>query len=58
MERVSRKSGRIINGPARKAVSVYTQERGFNCFADNMIKLSVNKIKWTGFLARNGACFL
>ena len=37
---------------ARKAVVVYIQERGFNSFADNMIKLSVNKTKWTGLLAR------
>ena len=26
-----------------------TQGKGFNNLADNMIKLSVNKRKWTGF---------
>lgn len=28
----------------------YIQDRGFNSFADNAIKLSVNKTKWTGFV--------
>ena len=32
---------------ARKAVVVYMQDRGFNSFASNMIKLSVNDTKWS-----------
>ena len=34
-----------------QAAVAYIQGRGFNSFADNTIKLSVNKTKWTGFLA-------
>ena len=29
---------------------LHSRFRGFNVFADNMIKLSVNKTKWTGLL--------
>ena len=28
------------------------EDRGFNSFASNMIKLSVNETKWSSFLAR------
>ena len=31
----------------RKAVVVYMQGRGFNSFASNMIKLSVNETEWS-----------
>ena len=34
------------------------QNRGFNRFENNVIKLSVDKTKWTGLLARNGAFIL
>ena len=30
-----------------KAVVVYIHDRSFNSFADRIIKLSVNKTKWT-----------
>ena len=33
----------IINGPGIKAVFVYIKDQGFNSFASNMIKLSVNE---------------
>ena len=33
-------------------------DRGFNSFASNMIKLSVNETKWISFLARNLALIL
>ena len=46
----------IIN--ARKAVMVYMQDRGFNSFASNMIKLSVNETKWSSLLARTRALIL
>ena len=36
---------------ARLAVSVYFKDRGFNSFASNMIKLSVNETKWSSLLA-------
>ena len=36
----------IING-GPKAVVVYVQDRGFNSFESNMIKLSVNETKWS-----------
>ena len=49
---------RSLTGRLGKLFLFTHQERGFNCFADNMIKLSVNKTKWTSFLARNGVCFL
>ena len=42
----------------RKAVVVYMQDRGFNSFASNIIKLSVNEAKWSSFLARTGALIL
>ena len=44
----------IINR-VRKAVVVYMQDRSFNSFASNMIKLSVNETKWSILLARTGA---
>ena len=37
----------------KKADAVYIQDRGF--FEDNIIKLPVDKTKWTDLLARNGA---
>ena len=43
---------------ARKAVVVYMQDRGFNSFASNMIKLSVNETKWSSLLARTCALIL
>ena len=36
---------RSDNERAREAVVVYMQDRGFNGYADNMIKLSVNAIQ-------------
>lgn len=39
----------------KKADAVYLQDRGFNSFEDNIIKLPVDKTKWTDLLARNGA---
>jgi len=39
----------------KKADAVYIQDRGFNSFEDNIIKLPVDKTKWTGLLARDGA---
>ena len=36
----------------RQAVVVYIQDRGFNSFASNMIKLSVNETKWSSLLAK------
>ena len=47
----------IINGPGT-AVSVYIKDRGFNSFASNMIKLSVNETKWIILLARSRALIL
>ena len=44
----------IVNR-ARKAVDVYMQDRSFNSFASNMIKLSVNETKWSILLARTRA---
>ena len=46
------------NWRARKAVLVYMHDRGFNSFASNMIKLSVNEIKWSSLLARTHALIL
>ena len=43
---------------ARKVILVYMQDRGFNSFASNMIKLSVNETKWSSFLARSRALIL
>ena len=43
---------------AGKAVVVYMQDRGFNSFASNMIKLSVNETKWSSLLARTRALIL
>ena len=34
------------------------QDRGFNSFASNMIKLSVNETKWSSLLARTSALIL
>ena len=42
---------------ARKAVVVGIQDRGFGNFVHNMIKLSVNKTKWPGLLARTHLSF-
>lgn len=39
----------------KKDDAVYIQDRGFNSFEDNIIKLPVDKTKWTDLLARNGA---
>ena len=41
----------IINRPL-KAVIVYMHDRGFNSFACNVIKLSVNETKWSSLPAR------
>ena len=46
------------NWRARKAGLVYMHDRGFNSFASNMIKLSVNEIKWSSLLARTHALIL
>ena len=43
---------------ARKAGLVYMHDKGFNSFASNMIKLSVNEIKWSSLLARTHALIL
>ena len=43
----------LDNWRARKAVVVYMQDRGFNSFASNMIKLSVNETKWSSFLSQD-----
>ena len=47
--------GQFLESPdsqrARLAVSVYFKDRGFNSFASNMIKLSVNETKWSSLLA-------
>ena len=39
------------NQRAGKAVVVFVQDRGFNSFASNLIKLSVNETKWSSLLA-------
>ena len=39
----------------KKADAVYIQDRGLNSFEDNIIKLPVDKTKWTDLLSRNGA---
>ena len=46
------------NWRARKAGLVYMHDRGFNSFTSNMIKLSVNEIKWSSLLARTHALIL
>ena len=46
------------NYRARKAVVVYKQDRSFNSFASNMIKLSVNETTWNCLLARTRALIL
>ena len=46
------------NWRARKAVVAYMQNRGFNSFASNIIKLLVNEAKWSSFLARTRALIL
>ena len=38
--------------------SVYIKDRGFNSFASNVIKLSVNETKWSCLLARTRALIL
>ena len=43
------------NQRVRKAVVVYMKDRSFNSFASHMIKLSVNKTKWSSLLARTRA---
>ena len=53
---VSRKS-RWLTGPV-SCNAVYIKDRGFNSFASNMIKLSVNETKWSSLLARTGALIL
>ena len=47
----------IINGPSKMS-PIYIKDRGFNSFASNMIKLSVNETKWSSLLARTGALIL
>lgn len=49
---VSRCSGNepAIERGGTSCCLTYIQDRGFNSFADNTIKLSVNKTKWTGFV--------
>ena len=37
---------------------IYMQDRGFNTFASNMIKLSVNETKWSSLPARTRALIL
>ena len=37
---------------------VYMQDRGFNSFVSNMIKLSVYETKWSSLLARTLALIL
>ena len=49
---------RPVEKRPRKSFVVYVQYRGFNSFVDNMIKSSVDKTKWTGFLARPQALIL
>ena len=48
--------GPLLESPdnlwAHKVVVVCMQDRGFNSFAANMIKLSVNETKWSSLLAR------
>ena len=46
------------NWRARKAGLVYMHDKGLNSFASNMIKLSVNEIKWSSLLARTHALIL
>ena len=41
-----------------QAISVYIKDRGFNGFASNMIKLSVNETKWNSLLARTRSLIL
>ena len=36
----------------------YMQDRGFNSFASNIIKLLVNEAKWSSFLARTRSLIL
>lgn len=49
---------RPVKKRLRKSFVVYVQDRGFYSLVDNMIKSSVNKTKWTGFLARPQALIL
>ena len=41
----------IINGPS-KMFAIYFKDCGFNSFASNMMKLSINETKWSSLLAR------
>ena len=43
----------LENWWAQYAVSVYIKEWGFNSFASNMIKLSVNESKWSSLDPRS-----
>ena len=48
--------GSLDNFHPRKAV--YIQDRGFDSFEDNMIKLAINQKKWPGLLAMTRAFIL
>ena len=48
----------LKNWWAQYAVSVYIKEWGFNSFASNMIKLSVNESKWSSLTPRTHALIL
>ena len=48
----------LDNQRARKGVVVFMQDSGFNSFASNMIKLSVNETKWSSLLATTRALIL
>ena len=48
----------LHNWRARKAVAVYIQDRGFNSFASNMIKPSVNETKWSSLITLGRTCAL
>ena len=52
-------AGPFLKSPPNKrtriaAIIIYIQDRGFSSFAENVIKLSVTKTKWTS-LARTSA---
>ena len=46
------------NGPVNLLLHIYMQNRVFNSFASNMIKLLVNETKWSSLLARTRTPFL
>ena len=48
----------IINGPGTLSPLYYIKDRGFNSFASDMIKLSVNETKWDSLLAWTRALIL